>query len=96
LMLRRATAICFVLAMSTFHSGCGGSHRWTERRAESIREVRGYPLRHVDCRVLKRAFACSGVTGEPPIRVVLVTYILHPRDPGYYLTNVRFLAFGVP
>jgi hypothetical protein len=58
--------------------------------------VRGYPLREVDCHPVTQAFACNGVTGKPPVRVVWVKYVVHPRGSGYYLTNVRFYAFGVP
>lgn len=82
--------------MLIFLLGCGSSSVWTETRAETVRDVRGYHLRNVDCNPLKRGFACSGVVGANPARVVLVTYVLRPRDAGYYLTKVRFRAFGVP
>jgi hypothetical protein len=85
-----------VLAIALLCPGCGRSDEWSVEHAQSVRVVRGYPLRDVECRPLERAFFCNGVTGKNPVRAVWVTYIVHPRGSGYYLSDVRFYAFGVP
>ena len=85
---------------------------WTVRQAESIRIVRGTPLRTTKCtgRGERRAsayrrFRCVGVHWPKGLAYPLpvrVRYVLEPRGayrvgrPPYVMTRVRFDSFGVP
>jgi hypothetical protein len=93
----RALAGAVPLLLGAVLAASGGAHVragnfWSERQAESIRLVRGTPVRRTRCegRGIRRAvgsqplyrhFACRGSTGPryvAPIDTVLVTYTLHP------------------
>jgi hypothetical protein len=95
---------------------CGdGSSRpptfWTVEQAESIKVIRGTPLRTTKCTGFGeerdsafRRFLCIGkvVPRAAPQLPVRVRYLLNPRGAyrgrhsAYLATNVRFDAFGVP
>jgi hypothetical protein len=96
-------------------AGCGASDRpakfWTVEEAESIRAIRGTPLRTTDCRGVGksrdstyRRFSCVGIVvpRSLPQLPVRVRYALNPRGrfdgahSAYLATNVHFDAFGVP
>jgi hypothetical protein len=94
--------------------GCGASRParfWTARQAESIKLVRGTPLRRTTCTGLGerrasayRRFSCVGVVVPKavPDLPVRVRYVLNPRGKykghrsAYLATSVRFDSFGVP
>jgi hypothetical protein len=94
--------------------GCGSSSPgvyWTVEQAESIKRVRGTPLKTTTCNGVGkghasryRRFSCVGVIVPPsaPNRPVRVRYVLNTRgkyegDKSSYLaTRVYFDAFGVP
>ena len=94
--------------------GCGASpppRFWTVRQAESIKLVRGTPLKSTRCTGLGmprasayRRFSCVGVVVPKtiPDRTVRVRYVLNPRGKykghpsAYVATSVHFNAFGVP
>jgi hypothetical protein len=108
-----------VLVAGTVLTGfaCGGSGAlpprfWTERQAESIRVVRGTPLRTTTCSgrgerrgSAYRRFFCVGVHWPKGLAYPLpvrIRYVLNPRGTyrgnrsPYLMTNVRFDSFGVP
>ena len=108
----RQARLVFPVVLGILCAACGTSGHpagfWTKPQAESIRSVRGYPLRTVTCTGRGderesgyRRFFCLGVFWPKglvyslPIRV---RYVLVPlgQYPSYELTWVRFDSFGVP
>jgi hypothetical protein len=97
---------------------CGGSHPavparfWTGSQAESIKLVRGTPLKTTKCIGLGeqrasayRRFRCVGVHWPKHLAYALpvrVRYVLNPRGKyrgkrsAYLATSVYFDSFGVP
>jgi hypothetical protein len=97
---------------------CGASESrvparfWTVSQAESIKLVRGTPLKTTKCTGLGerrisayRRFSCVGVHWPKGLAYPLpvrVRYVLNPRGPyrgqesPYLATSVRFDSFGVP
>jgi hypothetical protein len=106
------TALVSWLALTSL--GCGGDGKatvaWTEQQAESIRIIRGQPVRVRDCTGTGRtsegfrSFDCvagTRIAGQP-IDTVAVTYVLRPlapyeaERPRYALNDVHFGGLGVP
>ena len=94
--------------------GCGGDNKgtvaWTESQAESVRVIRGQPVRVRSCTGMRRtpngfrSFACvagTRIAGQS-IDTVAVTYVLRPlapyekAAPHYALSDVHFGGLGVP
>jgi hypothetical protein len=106
------TALLVVTLLASI--GCGASRPakfWTVRQAESIKLVRGTPLKRTRCVGLGirrasayRRFSCVGVVAPKsvPDRPVRVRYMLNPRSKykgdrsAYLATSVHFESFGVP
>jgi hypothetical protein len=113
----RVAGPALLVATAVVCLSCGGPQPasvrfWTKTQAESIRLVRGTPLRTANCTGLGeerasayRRFRCVGVhwpknLGYPlPVRV---RYVLNPRGKyrgqrsPYLATSVYFDSFGVP
>jgi hypothetical protein len=110
----RVTALVSWLALTAL--GCGGDNKgtvaWTEQQAESVRVIRGQPVRVRACRGIGQARASEGfrsfecvagtrIAGQP-IDTVAVTYVLRPlapyeeARPRYALSDVQFGGLGVP
>jgi hypothetical protein len=110
----RVAAIVSLVVTVLASLGCGTSRParfWTVRQAESIRLVRGTPLKRTTCTGLGierasayRRFSCVGVVvpktvPDVPVRV---RYVLNPRGKyegprsAYLATSVYFDSFGVP
>jgi len=107
------TALVSWLALTAL--GCDGGNEprsiaWTEQQAESVRVIRGQPVRVRDCRGIRRAsngfrsFECvagTRIAGQS-IDTVAVTYVLRPlapyeeAAPRYALSDVHFGGLGVP
>jgi hypothetical protein len=90
-------------------AACAGSEEggWTVRQAESIRSVRGMPVRVLNCRGLgsgrKRRyarFACiagARTAGETYDTVGVFYDVVPQENGGYRLENVKFIGGpGVP
>ena len=93
---------------------CGGSQPvsprfWTVSQAESIRLIRGTPLKTTKCTGLGEQrvsayerFSCVGVHWPKGLLPVRVRYVLNPRgkyrgrESSHLATNVYFDSFGVP
>jgi hypothetical protein len=91
--------------------GCGGDEdgaiAWSVRQAESVRVVRGLPVRVRDCRGIGRAEASDAVVrfrrfecvagarlSGQPIDTVAVTYVLRPLSP-YEAARPRYALSNV-
>jgi hypothetical protein len=113
----RAAAILVLAGTLLVNLACGDSDAvsrrfWTVAEAESIRVVRGTPLKTTRCAGLGerrasayRRFRCVGVHWPKHLAYPLpvrVRYVLIPRGEyrgkrsPYFMTSVHFDAFGVP
>ena len=114
--MRALPRLVFPIVIGILCGACGTSRHhsgyWTTSQAESIRSIRGYPLKTITCTGRGkeresgyRRFFCAGVLWPEglgyslPIRV---RYVLVPlgryrgSEPPHTFTWVRFNSFGVP